>query len=1113
MVAGGGVGRKSALLAGFVVDPPPGVQRVSFFVTYSQSGQNTSAAFLRDVIAQLEALGGRSQPPLESVHDQVRYLHRLFRVCAGLASERGQRLVLVVDGLDEDDSRSVGLPSIAGILPKHLDHDSRVIVSGRSNPGLPGDVPADHPLRDPAVVRVLSPSKHAIASTDIAAAELQQMLDRGPGLFEDILGFLVAARGGLEAGDLAELTECRLHEIDKALASSAGRTFSPRPIITFRGSHGPAFIFSSGALFTGAAAKLGRARVTQYRERLHRWACAYQGRGWPEETPFYLLRGYREMLAQEHDVPRLVRLAADGIRIDRMLDVTGSDADGIVEVGAAIDAAAVGRNADLFAVAVLAYQRDRLADRNKGLPPRLPAAWARAGQPARAAALAQSFSGENRARALAWTSISLHDLGEHEAARQLTELACDELPSPGIYPLWLVSSVAAALARGDEPERAEAMLARTYHPARGFHLAEVAASMGKIGQSQRAEALAGRADTPIDKVQTLAGAAEGLVWAAQSAEATRVAEATEALARSGDDEGIRDDGTLAAATCALALTGHLGRAMTLVADISEPGVRGEALAKIAAALSTSDSKDLVLDLISSAESLLSEAEAQERDSRFFSRQSANDDLTLAYAGVGELHAAEGLAHSSGSPNVDRLIGIAETLAACGKTAEAARILAEAEAAARRDTALRSRVDMLIAIASALTDLGEAAMAAELLGDVEAIAAGQRHDEVPLRRLAEVLAAAGEWRRCAAVIDAISDPQDRERAAAWSASLLAHAGQPSHAADLLARSNIPKGSWAWADQSIIEAMTKDGDFEEAERFAAELPSEDNRSRALTSIVVQRALAGRLDTAMLEKIPGKEARYAAIADIAPALAQAGQPDQALALSEILDEALRGQAHAGVARALAQAGDVARAIQLTARITNLWWRAAALAWIADAIGAADAAAREDTLADLDELLVAAQRADDDARQRREKQGDLVLWLGSREQSTAAWAASAAFARAGQADRALHAAGFEPHPKSSRRAAEKVAVILAEAGYPDMATDLAEMGRFRSPRAEVRARVGIALAHAGQGARARDLLIASIKAGHWESWLPALGEISLPDLLQLADQMRSEIALALII
>jgi hypothetical protein len=822
------------------------------------------------------------------------------------------------------------------------------------------------------------------------------------------------------------------------------------------------------------------------------------------------------MLTQEHDVPRLVGLAVDGARFDRMLDVTGSDADGIAEVGAAMDAAVAERNADLCAVALLAYQRDRLAARSKGLPPRLPAAWARAGQPVRAAALARSFSGENRARALAWTSISLQDLGEHEAARQLTQLACDELPQgsdKGRFPAWTTAAVAAALARGGEPERAEAVLARIDDAAvRDYQLAEVATCMGKVGRSQRAEALARSADTTLHRVKTLAGAAEGLVWAAQSAEATRVAGAAEALARSGDDRGVRDDGALAAAACALALAGHLGRAKALVAAVSEPGGRGETLAKIAAALATPDSRDLVMDLINTAESLLSEAEVQDRDSWHFSRQRAEGDLALAYAGAGELRTAEGLAHTSGSPDADRLIGIAEKLADCGKTTEAARVLAEAEATARGDTALRSRVDMLIAIARALITVGEAGSAAELLGDIEAIAAGQWHDEVPLRRLAEVLAAAGEWRRCAAVIRAISDPQDQERAAVWSANLLAGAGQPSHAMDLLVYFNIPKGSWAWADQSIIEALARDRDFEEAERLATELPGDDSRSRVLTSIAAQRALAGQLDMALLDNFPDEKARHEAIAGIAPALAQAGQPDQALALSEILDKKLRGQAYAGVAGALAQAGDVARAIQLAASITNLWWRAAALAWIADAIGAADAAARADTLADLDELLTAARRADVEARRCREREGDLVIWLGSREQSAAAWAASAAFARAGQAERALHAAGFVPHPKSMRRAAEKVAVTLAEAGYPDAATDLAEKGWFRSPRAEVRARVAVALAHAGQDARARDLLIASIKGGHWESWLSALGEISLPDLLQLADHVRSEIASALV-
>jgi hypothetical protein len=646
--------------------------------------------------------------------------------------------------------------------------------------------------------------------------------------------------------------------------------------------------------------------------------------------------------------------------------------------------------------------------------------------------------------------------------------------------------------------------------ARGLQLAEVATCMGKVGQWRQAEALANGADTALDRVKALAGAAEGLAWAGRSAEATRIASTAEALARSGDDAGARDDGALVAAACALALAGDLGRARALVADVAEPGARGEGLAKLAAALASPDNRDQVMELTSTADSLLSEAEAHDRDSWFFSRQRANDYLAQAYAGAGELGAAEGLVQLSDPRDADRLIAIAEKLSDCGKVTEAARFLAEAEAAARGATALRYQVDTLITIARTLIAIGKTGTAAELLSDVEAIMAGPWHDVVPLQHLAEALAAAGEGPRCAAVIRAISDPQAQERAAAWSARLLADAEQPVRAADLLDHIEDPKGR-AWADPLVIEALARSGDFEYAERLATELPDDDSRSRALTSIAVQRALVGQMDVSLLDRIPDQKARYKAIADIAPALAQAGQTDEALALSDIPDEKIRGQVLARVARALAETGDVVQARQLAESTSGLWWRVAALAWIADATGASDTTARADILASLDEFMAAAQRSDDEARQRREGQGGIVIWLGGNGQSAAAWAASAAFARAGQAERALRAAGFEPHPKSRRRAAEQVAVTLAEAGYPDAATDLAEKGSFRSPRAEVRARVAVALAHAGQGSRARDLLIASIKTGRWESWLSALGKISLPDLLKLAESIRSDIALTL--
>ena len=132
------------------------------------------------------------------------------------------------------------------------------------------------------------------------------------------------------------------------------------------------------------------------------------------------------------------------------------------------------------------------------------------------------------------------------------------------------------------------------------------------------------------------------------------------------------------------------------------------------------------------------------------------------------------------------------------------------------------------------------------------------------------------------------------------------------------------------------MAKAQDFEQAGRLAAGLPDPDSRSRTLTSVAVERALAGQHAAALtlVDEIHDQQERYKAMADVAPALARSGQVDEALALSDIPVRSLRGQALAGVARSLAETGHAVRARQLAGTITSRWWQAAALAWIADAV-----------------------------------------------------------------------------------------------------------------------------------------------------------------------------------
>ena len=141
---------KSALASWFVTHPPAGVDVVSFFITGRLAGQADSDAFLDAMIEQLNALGpvGVQSPPAAGA--RVGIWLRLLADAAAQAEERARRLVVVVDGLDEDEAGASpprGRPSIASLLPRRPPPGVRFIITSRPDPGVPDDVPSGHPLR------------------------------------------------------------------------------------------------------------------------------------------------------------------------------------------------------------------------------------------------------------------------------------------------------------------------------------------------------------------------------------------------------------------------------------------------------------------------------------------------------------------------------------------------------------------------------------------------------------------------------------------------------------------------------------------------------------------------------------------------------------------------------------------------------------------------------------------------------------------------------------------------------------------------------------------------------------------------------------------------------
>ncbi len=219
---------------------------------------------------------------------------RLLDDAASRAREAGRRLLLVIDGLDEDGGTATG-PSIAALLPRRPPSEVRVLVASRPHPPIPDDVADDHPLRTISP-RQLAVFEHARDIERRTKHELTQLLT-GEQLQRDVLGLIAAAGGGVTLGDLEQLTEQPPFEIEHLLGGVFGRSVGSRTGTASAGYPDErVYLFTHETLRLVAEQQYGNS-LGAYRDRLHTWADTYQQRGWPGDTPHYLLRSYPRMLA------------------------------------------------------------------------------------------------------------------------------------------------------------------------------------------------------------------------------------------------------------------------------------------------------------------------------------------------------------------------------------------------------------------------------------------------------------------------------------------------------------------------------------------------------------------------------------------------------------------------------------------------------------------------------------------------------------------------------------------------------------------------------------------------------------------------------------------------
>ncbi|WP_328936432.1 trypsin-like peptidase domain-containing protein [Streptomyces tauricus] len=434
---------KTALAAWFALRPPRGVVPVWFFITARYAGQSDSDAYTAAVVEQLAAIVGREPAVAGSPAARDGERRLLLREAAERVAEDGGTLLLVVDGLDEDQSRVPGGAgtSIASLLPGRLPPNVRVLVTSRPNPGIPPDVTGGHPLRHCPVVE-LATSEAARHTEHEAKFDLQQAL-AGDRLERDVVGLLTAARGTLSIEDLRELTGETGYSLRQKLGSVFGRILRLRgggiggsgeaDVTLYTTSRG--YLFAHETLLVAARDELGP-DVDTYWERLRVWAETYERRGWPESTPLYLLQPYGRLVAFLQDAGRATALATDLRRRNRLREATGSDAACLAEIAAARETVRRVTPDDLGALGALAAAEDLVARRNESLHPDIPAGYARLGRVRHALGLARSvFRTGDRARAVLGVARVLAETGDSrtaglaEEAARLAERAMNEAAS------------------------------------------------------------------------------------------------------------------------------------------------------------------------------------------------------------------------------------------------------------------------------------------------------------------------------------------------------------------------------------------------------------------------------------------------------------------------------------------------------------------------------------------------------------------------------------------------------------------------------------------------------------------------------------------------------------
>ncbi|GAA4547437.1 hypothetical protein [Streptomyces collinus] len=956
---------KTALMAQFVLHPPAHVDVLAYFVTTRQLQHSDRFAFLAAMGEQLRWYLKDADLDCTS---RDRFLQALERA-AQAAAQRGRKLLLAVDGLDEDTgvtSASTGY-SIAALLPARPHPAARIVLATRPDPPVPSDVPEGHPLHGEEIDHWLEGSPAAGAVRRDAERSLAALLDGG-GLGEEVARLTAAAGGGLSATDLAHLTRTAPGRVRQVLGGSVGRSFQRRASRNAAdGSPAEAlYFFGHRQLQDSALELLSPDELGHYRKRVRDFVKVWRKAGWPSDTPEYALVGYPMLMRTLGDAVRLGRLAIDAARHERLWHATGSDAAALAEIDDAFRLLLSSPRPDLKTAVRLSHRRDVLLRHTGNLPEGIVTLWVALGRTDRAVALARAHPDPvRRVEQLIAIGDTLLEGAEVTTGRDVVVEAAARAQTVTLFSVKdqvrMLTRVARMLARvGEDP---------TVPLRTAVGLAETITDPGR--QSEKFVHLHDGAGPQFEALHlsaaALAEASEACRTGAHTAFtafAEELADRTEKLA----DQAARmvrtmypgsQPGHFVSVARTMARTGRHHRAVELAEaaramSFRDPGVQGEHLARIAQALAEAGQAERAAAQCQKAAELVRQVPDTTRQAGHLVAVAqcmlATADVPLAHGRrSGErqrcaahlaLEAAALVTGGTDAPD-DVLRDVAEVLTSVGRPWEAAEI-------GRTLTRPQNRIRTLLSAARALADSGEpgnaaalahdAARTARSLDDVAAKIAwlasaggvlartGNRHDASNLSNESSELARVGVKDRPSALtlawlIDALSRIGTLKRAARLAESLADPAAR-SDALALTARAYAQAGDLQTATRLTAQST-------ELTRRGSEAGMDLNlRANAWAEVALALATAGDLrgaadvarDVTTLGDT-GFGSMQQPLAGVVQALARAGRTDEAFDLAETLtDTETKADAVARMALALSEAGDIQGAWDLATQAAFL-------------------------------------------------------------------------------------------------------------------------------------------------------------------------------------------------